>query len=360
MTVVFLLLSFFAKSPFILIIYFNIIIILYLSEKRISIKLISILYLFLMTVLVSKKLLEFDFIPQARVILNSNPNVLYWFFVGHPHAIRLLIAYPGYIISEFYNIELNTGFSYYGISMFVIMYMLIANTLLKLSVIKNFFLMKMILAVIPLLILPLLMNGRLIAAYLGFTILINLFVRLFNNEDLGKIKIFVIGSIGLILTMVSSGTMVVSALYIIFLSYVFNQKHIKSKRFIKKALIFLLVLSPIFYKLLSYYWLMFMRNVNYYGGGINGTIDMLNHGIGRYLPKNNGAIVFIIILAFVIIFLNIVYLNKLIKKRNRKITIIAGINISLYGMLFGYSTGLMMIPPLIILMLLFLERQEIC
>lgn len=324
-------------------------------SKNITSKIFAFLYSILLLLLVEGGLIEFDFIPQAKYLLDINSSVFYWFSNGHVHAVRLLIAYPGYLLSEFLNVELNKGFSYYTILMFTMIFLLIVDTLqtLKKQNIPFLLEIKMFIALIPLIILPLIMNGRLIAAYLGFIILIRIFIDLFSEKQKGRIEIFSFGLVGLILTMVSSGTMTVAFIYILFLTYIFNKGKLNRKMFVKRSLLITIVFSPVIYAIFSYFWLMLMRNINYYGGGLNGVINMFNHGAGKFLMLNNISVAAILIFAFIILSQNIIVLRKILKKQYKVAPLIIAVNISLYGLLFGFSTGLIMIPPLLILILLY-------
>ena len=148
------------------------------------------------------------------------------------------------------------------------MYLIIIDTVLKFkkSRLRYDSETKMFFALIPFLILPFIMNGRLIAAFLGFSILIHLFVALFHGQSrMGSIKKFLIGCLGLVLTMVSSGTMSVALVYCLFSVYVLNYKQIKKIKFIKKALLTLVVISPVIYIVLSYFWQMLIKNINFSG-----------------------------------------------------------------------------------------------
>jgi hypothetical protein len=333
---------------------FNMIIIILMPSKNIFSKLVAALYAVLLLLLIQGKWIEFDFLPQVKALLEENSSIFYWFSVGHPHAIRFLIAYPGYFISNFYNIGLNAGFSYYCVVIFTALYLVIAETIVRIKECKKHFIreVKIITALTPLLILPFIMNGRLIAAYLGFSILILIYVNLFNGKPvLRKIKLFSIGFLGLLLTMVSSGTMAVALMYVFFLTFLLNYKRIKQKRFMKQAGCVLLLISPIIYKVLMYFWQMVLKNVNFYGGGVGGFFNMLNHGAGRYFYITGPWSIVILIIAVVLLALNIMVIKKAMLKAYRYIPILAGINISLYGLLFGFAAGSMMIPPLIIMAL---------
>ena len=67
----------------------------------------SFIFAFLLITGVKIGIISLIFFPQAEVLLNTNENLFFWFKEGHVHAIRLLIAYPGFLFSKFYNISLN-------------------------------------------------------------------------------------------------------------------------------------------------------------------------------------------------------------------------------------------------------------
>lgn len=206
-------------SAIIAMILLNMIIVFILPFKDLFSKILGFLYSLLLLLFVQGNWIEFEFFLQAYKLLIDNTDLLHWFSEGHVHAIRLLIAYPGYIISKVFAIELNIGFSYYCVTMFTVMYLIIIDTVLKFkkSRLRYDSETKMFFALIPFLILPFIMNGRLIAAFLGFSILIHLFVALFHGQSrMGSIKKFLIGCLGLVLTMVSSGTMSVALVYCLF------------------------------------------------------------------------------------------------------------------------------------------------
>ncbi len=138
---------------------------------------------------------------------------------------------------------------------------------------------SMIICFAPFLILPLFMNGRLVFAFLGFTIMVSNFVSLVLKEA-SDVKIIVGVLAGVILTTVSSGTLIVGVLYgCTILYYLF--RHSEVSRLMK--FISSLCLLPIGIVIFDYSVLMINRNIQYFGGGIEGVVNMLNHGAGRFL-----------------------------------------------------------------------------
>ena len=97
-------------SAIIAMILLNMIIVFILPFKDLFSKILGFLYSLLLLLFVQGNLIEFEFFLQAYKLLIDNTYLLHWFSEGHVHAIRLLIAYPGYIISKVFAIELNIGF----------------------------------------------------------------------------------------------------------------------------------------------------------------------------------------------------------------------------------------------------------
>lgn len=326
------------------------IIIIFPSRNVVS-KINAILYFLIILILIQGGIVAFNFIPQAETLLQINTDLIFWFSRGHPHAIRLLIAYPGYLLSQLYAVDLEVGFSYYASAFFTLMYLIIMETTSKFPqrarlplAIKGF------IAIAPFIFLLFIMNGRLIFAYTGFSILINLFLGLFRGEPKSKLKLFVSGLFGFLLTTVSSGTMTVSLSYLVLLTCILNRKKMNKWSFIKRLPKATLLLAPLLYIILPYFWMMLMRNVNFFGGGISGVFNMLNHGAGRIFGANN-AIILVMAFVPIAIYINVRYLKKAIENNYNLIPILCAINIAIYGLMFGFSTGLMMIPPIIMLVL---------
>lgn len=316
-------------------------------------KLLALIYVWLLVFLVYRKVIDFNFIPQAKDLLDMNPNIFYWLSIGHAHAVRLLVAYPGYIMSIVFGVTLNEGFSYYCIFMYLLMYLNILDSSRNIKVFKGHILYKLkdVLCLFPMIILTFLMNGRLVAAFFGFSILVDLFCKVFNDIKVNMVSVIIVISFGFLFTTVSSGTMMVSFIYIVAMIYFRNKNNLNKKRFGFTFAIMLILFMPIIIEIFQYIYFMFMRNVNYFGGGIEGFINMMQHGVGRYFINNPFIFLFFIIAAMFIILFNIRFIRRQEIKNYNFLPVIIAVNISIYGLLFGHSTGLMAVVPLIIIML---------
>lgn len=323
------------------------------ASKEVFTKIVAFIYFCLLFTMVTLNIIEFTFIPQAKVLLDANNSLLYWFSTGNPHAVRLLIAYPGYILSEIFEVDIHLGFTYYGIYLFMVLYLTATNIIRKVYKYKHGVNLKVkyLIVIIPFIILPFIMNGRLIAAFLGYTFLINIFIDFINDNKKMSLGCILGIFISLILTMVSSGVMTVAIAYLLLMTYAINHRKINKKRFLKRSSIFLLFFSPIIYKIFDYLILMLNKNIVFFGGGIRGFINMLNHGVGRIFFTSDWIFYTSVITGVLILLINASIVVHKVKRIDNRFALFLAVNIATYGLLFGFSTGLMMVPPLIILLL---------
>lgn len=317
-------------------------------------RLFSILYYFLLCILTKIQLIKFEFLPQANELLKMDDSLLYWILSGHPHSVRLLISYPGYIFSQIFNVNLNIGFTYYCIILLSFLYFLIIDNISKYRNNKRniSFVIKCIITLIPLLILAFIMNGRLIPAFFGFMIVISLFLENENKKiainPLFISKLF----FGFLFTMVSSGTMTVTFVFSIISLYITNSDKVIKKKNIKKIVIGLIILLPVIYKFFTYFLFMLNKNITFYGGGIDGAVNMLNHGAGKIFVSNMFIFSIFVFIGTIFLLSNLGCIYTKVKSNGNKIYLFLAVNIAFYGIFFGISTGLMMIPPCIVLIMI--------
>lgn len=313
-------------------------------------KIFSAAYYFISFYLVKFNIIEFNFIPQAKALLDINPSLNYWIYNNNPHFIRLLIAYPGYLLSELYEISLNTGFSYYIIFILNLLYLIFAKEIIpNRPCVKNY--VKQIFVLFILITLSFIMNGRLIPAFLGYAILVSVFKDFINNKNKISIKNVILVISSLVLTMVSSGTMTVAFLYAFIMILAINHHRLIELLHFKSIFFIIVLLLPVVFRMTNYIMFMFFRNIDYFGGGLVGFINMFSHGLGRFLILTPFQTFAFFILAILGLMLNLNFIVKIYKSSRELFSVFLAINVALYGSLFGHSTGLMFIPPTIIYIL---------
>lgn len=324
-------------------------------------KVMCLIYFEIIMIFINLKFIKFDFMPQAKVMLDTGETLVNYFLDNHPHAIRLLIAYPGYIISNLANIDLDYAYSYYILIIFCFFYINIFEIYLYIARFIDFYsyILVPVYIFISIMILSFIMNGRVIFAFLGFAIVLKNLIYVVKSKFYMKNYFGILA--GVLLSTVSSGTMLVVIIFLILIIvYLYGFKIIYAIKLNQlKMLITLSLVTPVVVVLISYVNLMLMRNINYFGGGIFGLVNMMNHGIGRYFNDSKlGLFIFLIILTILVEFSH--KLIKLKLKNSEFIFSIFFISIisCCIGFIFGHSAGSLIIVPFILggLLCLFKER----
>lgn len=291
---------------------------------------------------------EFEFLPQAKVLLDIDSSLFHWFSEGHIHAVRLLISYPGYLISEWIGIELNEGFGFYCTVIFLLFYRNIIELIKTFVQNEKNAVAYYIISILVTTILFLMMNGRIIFAFYGISLILLANMQLYNGIDI-SIKHILMMAVGILLTMVSSGTLVVGTATA-FMGIVFSNQ---IKDIIKKKWLWSIgiLCIPLIFVFINYFIKMVNKNITFFGGGLYGVINMLQHGLGRYLHIDNiYAVIGLLMFGILIIILNALIILRLYQLKTRIFPIIVSFNISIYGSLFGISTGTTSIIGMILIL----------
>lgn len=295
---------------------------------------------------------SFVFLPQAYDLLEVNKDIIFWIKQGHIHAIRLVIVYPSYLMHLIFNIDLNLAFGYYCSIIFSLLYrkiMLIAYLFIcRENIVYNFTVLSFIF------ILAKVMNGRICFAFLGFAILIYEMTLLYASENKPSwVKRYIKIIIGLILSTVSSGTMMVC---ICFLLLGFVMRIVRYKKIHKGAirLVCICIIGiPIIHVAIQYVISMINKNITYFGGIFN----MLQHGIGKAFGNMFEDIsILVYLLGILMLFVNISILMYIYYRYCELMLLVIGINISFYGLFVGISTGTLILIPSIILILIIIDH----
>lgn len=304
----------------------------------------------ILNLLVYINAITFHFIPQALVLLEQNTNLAYWFSSGHMHAVRLMIAYPGYIFHKMFNISLDLAFSYYCVIIFVLLFLNLVNIKNQMTKVNTWHITSQLLTLFVI-GLAYLMNGRICFAFLGISILIIEMSKLYLlQRPKSWLFRYLLVIVGIVLCMVSSGTMMVA---ITFVLGMFIFRIVKNKRIEKGAVRLILVGICGFPLILigaKYVLFMANKNLTYFGGGFTGFFRMFSHGIGGVLGITSPIVIVGLVVVGTLFFaLNVVFILKIFRKCEPKhFTILVSGNISFYGALFGLSTGSLIIVPILI------------
>lgn len=309
----------------------------------------------IMCMLTYLKVMTFDFFPQALYLYEINDDLLYWFKMRHEHAVRLLIAYPGALISKAYDLPLDYAFGFYMLVVFI----LIAFFFLR--NINEFFREQSISGLFLLIVtgFAFVMNGRIAFPMLASMMLVFSDIK-YMKKEIGLARLLTTELIGLLLSMTSSGTMMIVLAYIVLAWAI---RIIYSNNIVLKKTIIFLVLAlalPFSITLLPYIIFFINKNIDYYGGGFIGFIGIFRHGIVGALgiDLSNFEVVFLMLAGIAFFVLNILLFKKIILGRKYEwFPMFLFANIGFYGLFVGLSAGSLMLLPLFIAFLSIKENK---
>ncbi|MCP8347297.1 hypothetical protein DN387_03440 [Pseudomonas sp. FBF18] len=252
---------------------------------------------------------------------------------GHPHLFRYMVAYPGLMLERDYP---GLGFSLY-----CCLFMLLNASVWSAIVRKThqvspsyviwglFFLVHMF------------MNGRGVIAWSAWLLGVSLCIDMSRAQVPIKWPVLR-GAVACFLGTVSTGVFVI-VLFAIFLFFLERWKAggVKLRNF--SGLVALILLMLCGYVFLSYFIVAIEKNLDFYGGGIQGLMLMLKHGMGKIFFADGGLGLILLLLALPIGALGalIFFFGPRIRPV-RKLLII-----SMAGGLFGFTVLTLAIPLLL-------------
>ena len=286
-----------------------------------------------------KKLIVWDQIIDLWII-DTNPQD--GIFIG-AHGLRYLIMYPILISSKLLEIDKDYFFSY--ISIIVFYYVLHTINITAKNYDKNYNIFSAIILNIIFLLAFWFINGRGIFMLLGYAMVVSFIVKSnLNLQNTFKLLI------GLFFCGISTGVFASACLQVLFMSPRFIDLKKIEQKYIIPIILFLIFFSQFF---LYFFIVGIKKNIDYYGGGFDGFINMFSHGYGSTFFSNDK---YVLIASFLIVFLILITMIMIIIRYNHRITDMEAlllINIALG--VFGNTTAAMAWIPLSILLTIYLK-----
>jgi hypothetical protein len=260
-----------------------------------------------------------------------------------PHALRYSIIWPILQIATIINWPADRVFSYIVALLVIATARTVEGTRAKIlnEKYRHQYPKLMIAIIFP--VISLFMNGRLVFSFLGIAILVDALIS-WDLKLRGSITTLLRVTIAFWLTSVSTGTFGVAvssvALWAITVATrIFRRSNLRNLMMVAAVLISFFAISP----LVSAYAI---KNINYYGGGLEGVYNMLGHGPGAYL-KWLGPVG----IALAGMFISPLVLLLLQWTATRGPTIAPQICVIASAIsigIFGYSTLLAMVPAVVL------------
>jgi hypothetical protein len=276
---------------------------------------------------------SFEAWDQVTDLWESGVSPLLLAVIGHPHFFRFLTAYPGFLLEDTFP---TIGFSLYISVFFALNVALWRHVSLLASrrapsiagwavfFAAHFF-----------------MNGRGVIAWTGWLICVLLCIRLTRGET-GGVKPLLLVALSCWLAAVSTGVfiVVVMALLLFYLQY-----RRRSRGHIVRKLIIFAVTMPLLYYVGEYLVLAIKKNIDFFGGGLDGVIHMLAHGLGRVLFGSELlAVCLIALAAFLLLFL-----IMFVRMRKRPFTPLEQLlGYAIFGGMFGLTVLTLAVPIFLI------------
>lgn len=283
--------------------------------------------IYLLFVVLSIK--EFSIWPQITNLLIENDiefnitTLATLVVTEHPHTLRVFLIFPIYVLAEFLFLDVKIVFS------IVALFILFFSYYMILFIIKDYVSRKKAFLILIFLIsISFFMNGRIMFSIFGNTLL--LYLLYLNFYTLIKMNIFkklFLYILAMWFVSVSSGTFMVFLLSVAFfygLHFLVKLPYLNKK--VMWAFLAFLLLLILIYPIIEIF---IDKNLTYYDGSI---INMLSHGIGKYLIKYISIIIpFFVLVALLgpIVFLYIKSYKILILPFSM---MLASISVGLFGL----------------------------
>jgi hypothetical protein len=224
------------------------------------------------TLLTFSGLKRFEPWDQVLELWQASVSPLLLAVTGHPHFFRYLTAYPGFLWDEAYP---DIGFSLY-ISIFLAFNVVLWRKVSLLAAGRA----PSIAAWFAFLAAHLFMNGRGVIAWTAWLICASLCLRLARGTASGGIKPPLLVALSCWLAAVSTGVFIVVVVgFAAFYLRYRRRSHGRPWR----TLLLGFFAAPMLFYVSQYLFLAIQKNIDFFGGGIDGVFHMLAHGLGRVL-----------------------------------------------------------------------------
>lgn len=308
-----------------------------------------VIILFLMVAL---DLIGFSIWRQVYDVHESNLGQ--FTIASYYHFPRYILVYPAFFMNDFFpGVGEEKWFSFYVIFLYLVIVAVLSKIYLKYAskVLRTVLTRDVSFSLFFLVMSPLLfiLNGRAIFGIFSASILLYYF-SYFDSFSFFK-KSFLI-FLSLFTSMVSSGFVVIA------FSSLFVVDFMKTNFFTKKGgikILFYFLIATYSYDFISF---VFEKNISFFGGGFEGVVNMLNHGLGRIFMEFD----FLLSVMLSVTLIVFILLNLLIIPRSffiEKMHILIIFVVSFIVGIFGYTSLAYALPSFILLFLNLISKNRV-
>lgn len=281
---------------------------------------------------------EFEIWPQVLELWEREPDITD--LILHPHGLRYALVLPIFLLSDLTGFSANWLFSQLVALLIIFIAVNVADTArMLLHSRKSWGLLITVSAFF--MVLSGFMHGRIAFALMGMALLLHTMVA-WDHRLLGSSALTARVLLAFFLASVSSGTFIIIIITFygwwccrILRSLGQGRLSVRDWRVFLLFGMAMLMMLPLLDELM-------MKNLDFYGGGFDGLWDMLTHGTGIIFHIADQAVVVLSLVIFALFIVFAVVLGACfpIMRLPGYATVI-----SLVGGMFGYSTLVMAIPP---------------
>lgn len=276
---------------------------------------------------------RFEAWPQVEDLWLTGVSPLFLGIAGHPHFFRYLTAYPGFVLEQGYPL---VGFSVY-ISLFMVANVALFRTL-ALSVSGR---TPHVLMWAAFFTVHLFMNGRGVIAWTGWLLAMTACWQLASGQHRWR-RVLLLTALSSWLAAVSTGVFVVA---VAAMALFYFQSRSKQRMSVWRRTLLCLGALPLFYVVGIYFIVAVNKNLDFYGGGLAGAVQMLAHGMGTILLGSE--YIALLLVAGVAFFSLFTYI--LMRMRARPTSALEKlIACAMVGGLFGFTVLTLVIPALLL------------
>lgn len=297
--------------------------------------LLTVLLFFSLEFIVFLELHRFKLWPQVTTLWEGGFKLVD--VLSHPHGLRYLLIYPIFLVSSNSGVHYDLIFSVIACFLIAAIFLMIVLTTMN---IKGNIDKKVLIVFFFLFVIAVNMNGRLVFALLGSSIFLYIVY-----SKLSGLSFYFLSFFSFLLSSVSSGTLSVFLSWFILYWTFFKNKSITENVIGGTACVLF------FYFIFDFIVLFVKKNIDYFGGGGDGIVNMLSHGPGRLFLIDIDIAVLVFFNLISLFFLMLVFLVVLGLNIFSSITIMTLLFLSFgiaFGM-FGFSTALYSTPLYLII-----------
>lgn len=298
-------------------------------------------------------LIDFPLFPQVAVLFNRGETLLSLFQARHMHLPRFLVAYPAMWCSTRYSISVDFAYTHYGIVCFSLLAS--ALTYCLQCLVKRYDCIVGFLIPVPIWLLAFVMNGRLVPAFVGMSLILIVYIKKYeglNSEKANYEKALTFNQclvlmFGFFLTTVSSGTMMVSLLQIACCQFIYS--------IVRNSFRFSWVAYVGVFAVAQYVFRMLLKNISFFQASGNVVVGLLSHGVGLYFIKYMPLILVLLAILPILLIVVICYWVKIKRTTPSFLPVLISFPVCSVCGLFGLSTALMIVPSCILLIFLVID-----